>query len=541
MRETQFRFLGNWPATRRRGEHMTRKTDRAPIREWNLGPSILSVLNSAPDPSTIELPDEDHSPGTLHWGRGSMDGVMSHHFGSKKSKRAVKSIVAALQKLLGKDTAANREKLYVRMRISEVVGNVDDLLHALRLLPLHRHDVAEHARWLCREAAHREVVKLAIALLGEYGEPSDMPTLLQLARHDEFGLFSSVAIVKLAEDPREPLWEIARNAKGWGRIQAVERLAPIVEDNEDIQEWLLREGFRNDIMDEYLAYTCAVYGKLEAALARTDVDESFIDAAAGLTTSLFIGGPAEDIHDYEPGARVIPRLLSLVETRPETLARAQWVARVRSFVQGEKPERRREQGWTRNLDDELLRRCGQYLSRRTLHWLIDDAVRSGGQNALCDAWLLAPDIGADLWDVMFDRLQTAAPDSYFVQELLGRSTPARAQQLLNWAESLRLHEMEGPPEAGVSWRSTEPGSSVESLVQWMPARVPLSVKLVRACLRSSPLRLRYLGMAALKESPRELWWPLAESMIRDALKIEPDGDAKKRLKCLISGDYRKWE
>jgi hypothetical protein len=38
---------------------------------------------------------------------------------------------------------------------------------------------------------------------------------------------------------------------GWGRIQTVRRLAGTQDPQ--IKAWLLRHGFRNQIMDEYLA------------------------------------------------------------------------------------------------------------------------------------------------------------------------------------------------------------------------------------------------------------------------------------------------
>jgi len=57
---------------------------------------------------------------------------------------------------------------------------------------------------------------------------------------------------------------MAKHVTGWGRVHLVERLAK-TEDAE-IKEWLLREGFRNSVMYEYLAYIAATTGGLNDAL-----------------------------------------------------------------------------------------------------------------------------------------------------------------------------------------------------------------------------------------------------------------------------------
>jgi hypothetical protein len=63
-----------------------------------------------------------------------------------------------------------------------------------------------------------------------------------LARHDEFTVYCAVAIQRLVADPVDAMWRIARATDGWGKIETVERRAPMVEGRTDIQRWLLVEG-----------------------------------------------------------------------------------------------------------------------------------------------------------------------------------------------------------------------------------------------------------------------------------------------------------
>ncbi len=49
--------------------------------------------------------------------------------------------------------------------------------------------------------------------------------LLALGRHEEFTLYSAVALLSSEDDPERRLYELARHVSGWGRIQTIERLA----------------------------------------------------------------------------------------------------------------------------------------------------------------------------------------------------------------------------------------------------------------------------------------------------------------------------
>src|SRR5262245_54058838 len=108
-----------------------------------------------------------------------------------------------------------------------------------------------------REAPDREPVKIAVALIGFVRDPQDRALVRTLGRHDELTLYAVVAAAKLGEPDRD-VFEIARHVDGWGRIQAVRRLARTRDSQ--IKAWLLREGYKNWVMHEYAAYICAVTG-----------------------------------------------------------------------------------------------------------------------------------------------------------------------------------------------------------------------------------------------------------------------------------------
>src|SRR5206468_7985327 len=85
------------------------------------------------------------------------------------------------------------------------------------------------------------------------------------------------------------------------------------------RRWLLREGFRNSVMYEYLAATCARAGGLLAALGEDDVDRELLIAAGEIVQALIAGGPAEGMDDYEDARPVVEAYLGHMEASAETV------------------------------------------------------------------------------------------------------------------------------------------------------------------------------------------------------------------------------
>src|SRR6516225_10111196 len=167
------------------------------------------------------------------------------------------------------------------------------------------------------ESPDREPVKFGIAILGLFRVPEDQELFQTLGRHDEFTLFCAVALANAAENSEESLWTLARNVCGWGRIHVVERLARTA--NPAIKGWLLREGFRNSVMYEYLAGICARGGGLLAALSEPHVDRELLTSAGEMIRALISGGPAEGIDDYEDARPVIESYLGHMASSAETV------------------------------------------------------------------------------------------------------------------------------------------------------------------------------------------------------------------------------
>ena len=148
----------------------------------------------------------------------------------------------------------------------------------------------------CKAWLMRIATNLALNHLGSVarrGEPAS----------DEADDEPTCATGRSSDEPDVVLWELAKTVDGWGRIHIVERLAET--ERPEIKDWLLREGYRNSIMYEYLAYTCATAGNLLTALSGEHVDRDLLTSAGDIIQALISGGPAEDMDGYEEGATAV--------------------------------------------------------------------------------------------------------------------------------------------------------------------------------------------------------------------------------------------
>lgn len=313
---------------------------------------LRAQIAAGGDLSTFVLPDDEAQPGRVKFAPGAWDGVISHHV-SGDEEVAVDALFAAIR-------GATKGGLFAQRRFTRLVGQatdphllgvIDPLLDRARAADdLDGQRLHQLAARLATEPAGRGPVKLGIALLGLFPVDHHREILLTLGRHDEFTLYAAVALSNGQPNPDDDLWTLAREVDGWGRIHLVERLANT--ERADILDWILRDGFRNSVMDEYLAYIAASRGDLLAALSADHVDDELLYAAGDLLVALFNGGPAQDINDYADGATVTHIYLNLMRRRAEDLRHLLVVGAIRDFVTDASPEKQ----WPRRrLDSDSTR------------------------------------------------------------------------------------------------------------------------------------------------------------------------------------------
>ena len=387
------------------------------------------------------------------------------------------------------------------------------------------------------EAPDRGPVKFGIVLLGLIGDDADLDIIKLLGKNEEFTLYASVAISNILEDPDMELWELAKYVDGWGKIHLVERI--FETDNPQIKHWLIRDGYKNSVMYEYLAYICAQGGDLHVALAKKSIDEEFFNSAGEIIEALIIGGPAENIDDYEHAADVITNYLKHLEPKAEKIEHLIILNTIKEYLL--EPEEiwktRKKNGWKKENRKKALAIVNSIIENPKWQKLVDSKLETQDESEFYKVNQVVEILGMDIWDIHWQRLQKNSFYSANWYDVMRKADNEKIAKIIKFAvATLPLTEIAtGPANEMGFGEKYNIHSCLDFILQDLVKYPSFGIELVEAGLKSPVIRNRNMALKVLSEWGQKNWTQDVEKILKEALKIEPNDDVKKRIKCLIDG------
>lgn len=513
---------------------------RAP---WGKRPSIYDFLRKemGPDGSLAEdceLPDAEKAGTGLSWAPGALDGVMTHHGSPSNDTGRAEALAALIHELMQEPSDVTLKALQDEVDEGPLLECVDDLVHAVTALDgIDADRLHDLGHYLATRAADREMVKLGAVLLGLVEGPDDREVLLTLGAHDELTLFTIVAMVNRPDIDEHDLWALARRARGWGRIRSVEQLADTTDPA--IHGWMLREGFRNEVMDEYLAHVCATTGRLALAL-EGDVDDALLIGAADLLLALVNGGPAPDLTSYDDGADAAERFLDHVAARTEAghfdLDWLGGVLALHEFVTGDRDWAALEaSGWSAEHREALAKIATAILKRPEWEAAVDAALESTNDRGRGQQ--LARMLELDTFERVAARLERDPVDSGAWFDLMRQlDAPLRVERAMAIAEQLPLDTIAtgAAEELGLGPDYVVHGC-LDMILQCLDRFPGRGWPLLAAALESPVIRNRNTAIRALAAWPRADWPKETKKALEAARDAEPSADVRARLDAVLDG------
>lgn len=508
------------------------------------GPSIYDHVRAHLDEAgrltepDLSLPDEAKAmPGEIRWVAGAMDGAFGHHWGGGQAAEQASRVAALFVKACRRPSHRNLTKLYRSVADDDsVLDFVDPLIEELAGQRPYRAALHALGRWLATTASDRAAVKVGIALLGVTGLESEGDVVRVLGAHEEFTLFAAVALTNGLTEPESELWALASAAEGWGRIQCVERL----RDTEDpaIRAWILRHGFRNSIMNEYLAYIAATTGGLLGALEDERADREVLTAAGEILEALVIGGPAEDLDDYESGADAVEAFLMHMDTHAETLGDYHALASIRSYLSRDDGwDERSRRGWTASRREAFEATCDEILDRDEWADRIAVGLLTDDPAEFWRAEQAARRRGIDTFDIHLQKIREDPLGGAWFQAWQ-QADRERAELLVEMAHSLLpLDEIAtGPANAlgvGPEWRAH---AALDWTLQALRDHEGVGPDLVLLALSSPVVRNRNMALKVLEEWPRSTWPPGAVELAEHLAFSDPNEKTRELASQVLSSE-----
>jgi hypothetical protein len=484
----------------------------------------------------VALPDEDELTGQIKYAPGAWDGVITHHL--RAGETTVNDLLTDVRGAAkgGLFAARRYARLYERAKDRDLLGMIDPLLEQLRSGGINGRRLHRVAMRLATESMHRGPVKLGIALLGLFPVTLHREILLTLGRHDEFTLYAAVALSNGQDDPDDDLWQLARDVPGWGRIHLVERLAGT--KRADILDWILRHGFRNSVMDEYLAYLAASRGGLLTALSADEVDDELLYAAGDLLMALFAGGPAEDIYDYADGAAVTHIYLTLMRERAADLRHLLAIGAVRDFVTDANPDKTwPDGGWDETARAHFAAECDRLIARPQWRTLALQALDSSDPVTFWRGERACTILGISTLQTLLQQLRAQPLESGKWFSAIRQADHGTIHEVVDLAIAvLPLTDVATGPgnEMGLGPQWTV-HQCLDFLVQRLDKWPGVGWPLIAASLASPVIRNRNMALRALAAWPRADWPTDAEPLLRHAVSAEPEEDVKERMTAVLEG------
>ena len=375
-------------------------------------------------------------------------------------------------------------------------------------------------------------MKLAIALLGITGQSCDRELLLMLGRADELTIYAAIALKKLLGEAEEEIWTLAKNTEGWGRIQAVFRLEGTTRV--DIKDWLLREGHRNSIMSEEVAYFCAVNGDLVETL-RNDADEDLLDSIGELFQALVAGGPAEDIRDLADGSQAAVLYLQKVRASAKlTFPRFLAVRALQTLVDERRGESLRVVAWPVDAQWQVRTGAADYLRRPPWPTLVTEQLAAEEEQVFWDACRVGEILEMDVWPARLERQRSRKSEQWYF--LMQTDSPERVEQVLALArKQLDLGKVASGPSLSLGLGAEfADDRAVDFIVQDLGRFPGLGEDFLRVGLTGRSVRLRNMTLRALSAWGPERWPRDVSQLLSAAAAREPDAELRQEMWRLLT-------
>lgn len=512
-------FPSPWPPTRRGIYHF-----------------VLTASSDVLESGALPDDEEFNTGKEIRWVAGASDGVSRHH-GGQENAAAATAILAAVKSVVADPTQTAVGAMYRLLIDNATIGFIGSFIALLDEDNVGAmSEVAELARWLATEAPDRGPVKFALVLLGRCGDSHDEDIFATLGRHEEFTLFAAAAVEGTLPNPERALWKLAQLVHGWGRIHIVERLRATTDA--DIKRWILRQGYKNRVMNEYLAYRCATTGGLMSELKVPDPDDELLAGAGDIIIALLRGGPAPDMSAYADGANAVALYLGHLARRPsKSLDEFLTVHAIKSDVARQAAGTANTPGypWPDVARREIETVAIAILGRHEWRNLAEAGLAADHLLTFRNAASVLEALGIDPWEARFERQRSRDSDEWYW--LMKTDDRARIQRVIDLAEQqLDLDTIATGPanEVGLG-----PPFLQHMVLDWLLqelGRFPgMGWSVVAAALRSPVTRNRHWALDVLSAWGPSSWPNEASALLERVIAEEPNIEVRQRARNLVDG------
>ncbi len=244
-------------------------------------------------------------------------------------------------------------------------------------------------------STHREPIKFAIAILGLLSLDEDrIKIIYQFGLATEFAKIVSVALAR--QDRQDLILDLANRHSAWGKIEYIQRFEP---QNDDEKLWLVTDGFRNDVDDNYLAYECIIKANLKDILEKTPIlYGKLYDGIRDLLKALVsFSSPREILDDYEHKEFLVLRFLKDSKNSATSLEDLSTIVDIYDYIKYQ--EENESSIWDQKTIKQAISECENIFFNKSFKW--KEKIKNNPLKYISS--FLAPRFDVDIFDELLEN------------------------------------------------------------------------------------------------------------------------------------------
>lgn len=460
------------------------------------------------------LPDDDYVYGENHPRMAA--GLLDRLSNEQSTPFYVKKLLKLLIKQANHPSIKTRKATYEQITLGNVSSYVDEFIEQFLQVQIDESRIQQEALWLLEHAAHREVVKFAIVVLGCTDCEKYKEQLFTIGLHDEFTNDVIFALKNGTVGANEQVWRLAQSVHGWGKIAAVEHLDA---NTPEIKHWLLTKGCENTILNEYLASICAEKGNLDVALSKEVISKELYDGASTIIQALLQDStPAENIDDYQYASMILSRFIRHAQNHCNTLEDFYPIMKIQTFLKEDEEvwQERLNNQWKQHERDTIQRLIEPIISDRKWVVMAEERLQLNYDRKLFE---IAQFYQLDITAKLFALLEKEPNNPELYAAIMETNNQKKIRQLTIFAEKHLLR----------SNISAEKEDCLQYIVQDLHLYEEVGLSCLITAIESGNDMLQYHALYALDEWNPTIW---KQQSVIDAIKKVISTSKDKETKTL---------
>ncbi|NMO79458.1 MULTISPECIES: hypothetical protein [Niallia] len=468
-----------------------------------------------------QLPDDDYFFGT---DKPRLDpGLFDIIVNEPPTPLFMNRLMKLFKEQLEHPTVKTRKSTYDQIIFDHIAIYRDELIEQLGQAELDGHALQQEALWLLEHAAHRDVVKFAILVLGFTNCEEYQDLLYTIGLHDEFTPYVIFAIRNGGKGVNDQIWSLVQSVQGMGKITAIE----LVEaKTPEMKYWLLTKGCENRKFADFIALRCATKGELDVALYEKDISKELYTGAAMIIEGLLDESNPDGIDNYPYAAAVLTRFLYHAHTHCENLEDFYPFLKISEFLHADEEiwEERLKEQWKQHERTLLQEALQPFLDNPKWSHLAFDALK---QDSEVDfrAIKVAQFYQLDITSLLLKILKKEPSNSALFAAIMETKDIQLIKELCAFAETrfplprLTIEEQE----------------CLEFIIQDLQEFEGVGLPLIQVALESENERLRWQALTVLENWSPSVWnQPAIQDALKTITKTTKDKEERRFAKQLLS-------